>query len=63
MVKRLFQKIVVQVPESELYRYSTSLRSITQGRGLHRAQFSHYEPMPRHVQEKLVEETAALQEA
>ena len=46
---RFFQKIVAQVPEAELYRYSTSLRSMTQGRGLHRATFSHYEPMPRHL--------------
>ena len=58
-----FQKIVAQVPEAELYRYSTALRSLTQGRGLHRATFSHYEPMPRHVQEKVVAEAQALQEA
>jgi elongation factor G len=46
------------VPETELYRYSTALRSITQGRGLHHATFSHYEAMPRHVQEKVVAESA-----
>ena len=39
------------------------LRSLTQGRGLHRARFSHYDPMPRHVQEKMVEETGAMEEA
>ncbi len=49
-----FQKIVAQVPEAELYRYSTSLRSMTQGRGLHRARFSHYDPVPRDVQDQLV---------
>ncbi|RMH54050.1 MAG: elongation factor G [Bacteroidetes bacterium] len=59
----VFQKIQAQVPEAELYRYSTILRSITQGRGIHRASFSHYEPMPRHVQEKVVAEAAELQEA
>ncbi|GIV60618.1 elongation factor G [Rhodocaloribacter litoris] len=58
-----FQKIIAQVPEAELYRYSTALRSLTQGRGLHRATFSHYEPMPRHVQDKVVAEAAALEEA
>jgi elongation factor G len=58
-----FQKIIAQVPESELYRYSTSLRSITQGRGIHRATFSHYEPMPRHVQDKIMAEAGDLQEA
>ena len=51
------------MPEVELYRYATSLRSMTQGRGLHHSQFAHYEPMPRHVQEKVVEESAATADA
>ncbi|MEM1126062.1 MAG: elongation factor G [Bacteroidota bacterium] len=59
----IFQKILAQVPEAELYRYSTILRSMTQGRGLHRTQFSHYEAMPRHVQEKVVSENEDLVEA
>jgi elongation factor G len=58
-----FQKIKAQVPEAELYRYATALRSMTQGRGLHRATFSHYEAMPRHVQDKLVAERQELEEA
>ena len=49
-----FQKITAHVPEAELYRYSTSLRSMTQGRGLHRARPSHYDPVPRDVQQTLV---------
>ena len=49
-----FQKIEAQVPEAELSQYSTTLRSITQGRGIHHARFSHYEPMPRHVQEDVI---------
>ncbi|NNE34089.1 MAG: elongation factor G, partial [Rhodothermales bacterium] len=59
----VFQKVIAQVPESELYRYSTMLRSITHGRGLHRSSFSHYEPMPRNVQEKVTEESGELEEA
>lgn len=59
----VFQRIIVQVPEAELYRYSTSLRSITQGRGIHRATFAQYEPMPRHVQESVVQEAGELEEA
>ena len=58
-----FQKVVAQVPEAELYRYATSLRSMTQGRGLHHAEFSHYDPMPRHVQDEFVAQHAELQEA
>ena len=59
----VFQKILGQVPEAEMHRYSTILRSLTQGRGLHRARFSHYEAMPRHVQDKLVAEAEELAEA
>jgi len=55
-VEGQFQKITAKVPLAELYRYSTSLRSMTQGRGMHRQSFSHYEPMPRESQEKVTEE-------
>ena len=57
-----FQKITAHVPEAELYRYSTSLRSMTQGRGLHRARFSHYDPVPRDVQDELVSARARDEE-
>ncbi len=57
------QRIKAQAPEAELYRYSTVLRSITQGRGLHTALFSHYEAMPRNVQDKVVADAGELQEA
>lgn len=50
------QKIIAQAPEVELLRYSTQLRSLTQGRGLHTAAFHAYEPMPRNIQDKVVEE-------
>jgi elongation factor G len=59
----IFQKIIAQVPEAEMHRYSTILRSLTQGRGLHRARFAHYEAMPRHVQDKVVSEAEELAEA
>ncbi len=55
------QKILVQVPEAELYQYSTRVRSMTQGRGIHSARFSHYQAMPRNVQENVV--AAAAKEA
>ncbi|MCK9243776.1 MAG: elongation factor G [Candidatus Marinimicrobia bacterium] len=50
-----FQKINAKVPLAELYRYSTALRSMTQGRGMHRQSFSHYEQMPKEAQDKVVE--------
>ncbi len=59
----LLQKILAQVPEAELYRYSTSLRSMTQGRGLHTASFYQYEAMPRNIQEQLQKENEEAVEA
>ena len=50
------QLIKAQVPLAELYRYSTNLRSMTQGRGMYGRKFSHYEEVPREITEKIVEE-------
>ncbi len=58
-----FQTIKAQVPEAEMHRYATTLRSLTQGRGLHHSAFAHYDTMPRNVQEKLVEESSTAAEA
>jgi elongation factor G len=51
-----FQKIKAQVPLSELYKYSSALRSLTQGRGSHTRKFSHYEEVPKEVEHQIVEE-------
>ncbi len=51
-----FQLIKAHVPAKELYRYSSTLRSLTGGRGVHSEDFSHYEEMPREQEAKLVEE-------
>ncbi|HBC45915.1 MAG TPA: elongation factor G, partial [candidate division Zixibacteria bacterium] len=50
------QKIKAQVPLAELYKYSTTLRSLTQGRGYHTMDFSHYEEVPREIAGKVIEE-------
>jgi elongation factor G len=50
-----FQTIKANVPMSELYKYSTILRSMTQGRGIFKSKFSHYDEAPREVVEKLTE--------
>lgn len=51
-----FQIIKANVPLSELYKYSTHLRSITSGRGLYKRSFSHYEEVPKEVEAKVIEE-------
>lgn len=56
------QKIKAQVPEGEMYRYSTTLKSMTQGRGFFTQKFSHYEELPRELTEKVAEETKKRKE-
>jgi len=50
------QKIKAQVPLKELYKYANVVRSMTQGRGIFRQKFSHYEEVPREVAEKIIAE-------
>ena len=52
-----FQVIKAHVPAKELYRYSSTLRSLTGGRGLHSESFNHYEEMPRETEARVVEES------
>lgn len=47
------QKIDAKVPLSEMFGYATTLRSSTQGRGTFTMQPSHFEPVPKNVQEEL----------
>jgi elongation factor G len=49
-----FQIIKAKVPLAELHRYSTTLRSLTQGRGVHRRKFSHYEEVPKEAADKII---------
>lgn len=51
-----FQIIKANVPLSELYKYSSQLRSLTQGRGAHMRKFSHYEEVPKEVEQKVIDE-------
>lgn len=46
--------IRAQVPEAEILRYSTDLRSMTGGRGSYETKFSHYDEVPEHVAQQLV---------
>jgi elongation factor G len=47
--------IHAQVPLSELEGFAAELKSVTAGRGRYSLDFSHYEPVPSNVQQKLVE--------
>jgi elongation factor G len=51
------------VPQAELYKYSTHLRSLTQGRASFRTKFSHYEEVPRELADKVISQAKADKEA
>ena len=48
--------VVAQVPQAEVLRYASDLRSITGGRGTFELTFSHYEEVPPHVTERIIAE-------
>ena len=51
------QIIKARVPMSEMLTYGSTLRSITQGRGSFHMEYSHYEEVPKNLQEKIIAET------
>ena len=46
------------VPESELYKYAATLRSMTQGRASHSRKLAGYEPAPPEIAKKVAAERA-----
>ncbi|MGK2850491.1 MAG: elongation factor G [Candidatus Limnocylindrales bacterium] len=50
-----YQVISAQVPQAELFSYATELRSLAHGRGSFTATFDHYEDVPGHIAEKVIE--------
>jgi elongation factor G len=50
-----FSVIDAQVPLVEVQHYATDLRSITQGRGHYTLDFSHYEEVPAHLAQKVID--------
>ena len=51
-------EVVADIPLSELYGYSTNLRSMTGGRGVYSYMFDRYEQAPSDVQERVIAENA-----
>ncbi len=49
-----FDRLTVRVPLSEMYRYSTTLSSLTSGRATYSMKFASYEQVPADVQDKLL---------
>jgi len=53
------QVIDAQVPLSEMFGYSTKLRSMTQGRAVYSMEFSHYEEVPKSKAEEIINKVKA----
>jgi elongation factor G len=55
--------VKARVPLSEMLTYGSTLRSITQGRGSFHMEYSHYEEVPKGLQEKIIAESKKAKEA
>ncbi|MCS7230812.1 MAG: elongation factor G [Elusimicrobiota bacterium] len=51
-----YQKIKAQIPLAELHGYTMDLRSLTKGAGKFSMKLSHYEELPPHLAQPLIEE-------
>jgi elongation factor G len=49
------QVITVNVPMSEMFGYATTLRSRSQGRGVFSMEISHFEEVPKNIQEQIID--------
>ncbi|MBP7175231.1 MAG: elongation factor G [Thermoclostridium sp.] len=57
------QQVVAEVPEAEMFKYATDLRSMTQARGSYTIRFERYEEAPQNVAEKVIAEARKDKEA
>jgi elongation factor G len=56
------QIINAYVPMAEFQTYAPDLRSMTGGRGIYRMEFSHYDEVPAHIAQKIIEAAAKAKE-
>jgi len=52
--RSMVKEIKAEVPLSEMFGYSTALRSMSQGRATYSMQFKHYEEVPKNIAEEIV---------
>ncbi|MCF7808032.1 MAG: elongation factor G [Candidatus Marinimicrobia bacterium] len=57
-----FQVLKAKVPQANLFKYSSTLRSLTQGKASHKQKFSHYDEMPKEEEVKLIAAIEAAKE-
>ncbi len=57
------QVVEAEVPVSEMYDFTTYMRSSTQGRGSYTLEFARYEPLPANLEQKVIDDAKELREA
>ncbi|MDI6828202.1 MAG: elongation factor G, partial [Armatimonadota bacterium] len=50
------QRVRAIVPQAEMLRYAIDLRSIARGRGTFKTELSHYEEVPAHIAQQIIEQ-------
>lgn len=58
-----YQVIKARTPLAEMYKYTTTLRSLTQGKASFKMKFAEYQPVPGDIQKRLYEERMAMETA
>ena len=48
------QVVAATVPLAEMFGYSTTLRSMSQGRAVYSMEFDHYEEVPKTIAEQII---------
>jgi len=56
------QKVLAEAPQSELFDYAVTVRSMTQARGTFEMNFERYEPVPGHLADKIIAEHKKAEE-
>ncbi len=56
------QEVVAEVPQAEMFKYATDLRSITQAKGSFKMTFERYEEAPANIAQKVIESYKAEEE-
>jgi len=58
-----FTTVEAEAPLAELQEYANDMRALTQGRGSFEFEFSHYEEVPQHIAQKVIETAQKAREA
>ncbi len=54
------QVVEAEIPESEMFDFTTFMRQLTQGRGHYSFAFTRYEPLPQNLEAKVIEEAKKI---